>query len=197
MVSTQQYPSRPRETAREEFEQHVQRCYQTIYRHAYRLLRDKGDAEEVTQDAFLRAWKHYDSFDGVRRFENWMLRIVTNLVIDRRRRRHHPTCSLDATVTMNADGDQCKWEPEDSTSDPEEIILHNDVHPAIRRALGDLSSTFRNVLVMADVQDYSYSEIAEAMHCPIGTVRSRLRRARMQMRRNLEVRGFSPSALLN
>jgi RNA polymerase sigma-70 factor, ECF subfamily len=194
MVST--FPA-VRESARSEFERHVARSYRTIYRHAFRLLRDKSDAEEVTQDAFLRAWKHYDSFDGVRRFENWMLRIVTNLVIDRRRRQRHPTCSLDAAITMNSDGDQCRWEPEAAHTDPEEVVLENVVHPALQDALGSLSTTFRSVLVMADVQDYTYSEIAHALHCPIGTVRSRLRRARMQMRRSLESCGFEPSDTVN
>jgi RNA polymerase sigma-70 factor, ECF subfamily len=186
-----------RESVRAEFERHVARSYRTIYRHAFRLLRDKGDAEEVTQDAFLRAWKHYDSFDGVRRFENWMLRIVTNLVIDRRRRHRHTTCSLDAAITMNSDGDQCKWEAEAPHADPEEIVLEQVVHPALEHALSELSSTFRNVLLMADVQDYTYSEIARALRCPIGTVRSRLRRARMQMRRSLESRGYEHADTMN
>ena len=185
------------EDGRKQFERHVARAYPTIYRHAYRLLRNKSDAEEVTQDAFLRAWKHFDSFDGVRRFENWMLRIVTNLIIDRRRRRRFLTCSLDADITLNDSGDAGRWDPPDPNSDPAREVLDHTIDPAIERALGELSTTFRNVLVMADVEDCSYSEIAEVMNCPIGTVRSRLRRARLQMRRKLEAHGFTPASVIH
>lgn len=196
MMDSMYSPPQTVTDGRAEFERHVARSYPTIYRHAYRLLRDKGEAEDVTQDAFLRAWKHFNSFDGARRFENWMLRIVTNLVIDRRRRHRHGVCSLDAAIVMNEDGDEGRWDPPDPAADPAREVLDQMIDPAVECALSGLSTPFRSVLVMADVQEYSYREIADAMHCPIGTVRSRLRRARMQMRRNLEAQGFSAATVV-
>lgn len=183
--------------AQAEFERHVKRAYPLIYRHAYRLLRDRSDAEEVTQDAFVRAWKHFSSYDGERRFENWVLRIVTNLVIDRKRRHPHPTCSLDASVFISEEGAETRWDPPDPDAGPARQVLDRTIDPAIVSALGELSTTFRKVLLMAEVQEYSYREIADAMRCPVGTVRSRLRRARMQMRRSLEARGFSPASIIH
>jgi RNA polymerase sigma-70 factor (ECF subfamily) len=138
-----------------EFERHVKRAYPVIYRHAYRLLRDRCDAEEVTQDAFVRAWRHFGSYDGERKFENWMLRIVTNLVIDRKRRRHHASCSLDAAISINEEGDEGHFDPPDFASDPARQVLDNSIDPRMACALGELSNTFRKVIVMADVQEYS------------------------------------------
>jgi RNA polymerase sigma-70 factor (ECF subfamily) len=162
--------------------------YQTLaYNVAYRTLGHPEDAADATQDAFLSAFRAIRDFRGGS-FRGWLLRIVVNACYDARRRgRRRPATSMDAIVEELGDA---PWADEHA-ADPEEVVLTRELREAIERALDRLPDDQRIALVLVDVQSLSYDEAAEAMECPIGTIRSRLARARARLRDLLDESGNS------
>jgi RNA polymerase sigma-70 factor (ECF subfamily) len=158
---------------------HLVERYQTLaYNVAYRTLGHAEDAADATQDAFLSAFRAIGDFRGGS-FRGWLLRIVVNACYDARRRgQRRPATSMDAIVEELGDA---PWADE-REPDPESVVLTHEVREAIERALDRLPDDQRVALVLVDVQGLSYDEAAEAMECPIGTIRSRLARARVRVR---------------
>jgi RNA polymerase sigma-70 factor (ECF subfamily) len=156
-----------------------------VFRQALRMTRNPEDAEDLTQETFLRA---YQSCHRLRRDTNlraWLSRILLNTYINRYRRgKREP-------VTVN--WDEIAWqaeaggldEPEQPAERPEEVVLSDVLDGTLQEALNALPDQFRDVLLKASVGDLSYDEIAGEMDIPIGTVRSRLFRARRLLRRRL------------
>jgi RNA polymerase sigma-70 factor, ECF subfamily len=176
-----------RTDSQREFEALYLRSNRRAYNLAYRLLGNATEAEDVTQDAYVRAWRHFGQYDRSRPFEGWLFRIVTNLVVDRRRRQKRvPILSLDAPLDTDSDGTALTLDIPDSTSDPQAILLRDLFSEPLQNALDALPPDYRAAVLLADVEDRSYDEIAGIMRCPIGTVRSRIHRARQMLRRNLE-----------
>src|SRR5579884_3747425 len=173
-----------------EFEALMRRNYSRAYSVAYRMMGNASDAEDLTQEAFVRVWSAFDRYDRSRPFEGWLFRILTNLAIDRwRRSAGAPACSLDAETSGNTShhgrvassngGNRhtsliaCLADERTSVL-PEPAYFRAEAGRSVRRALSALSRDYRTVIVLADVQGYSYEEIAQRVGCPVGTVRSRL-----------------------
>jgi RNA polymerase sigma-70 factor (ECF subfamily) len=171
------------ERLQREFDELVYRYYQQAYNIAYRLTGNAADAEDLVQEAFLRAYRFFDRYDRSMPFMNWFNRILTNLYIDEYRRRGRlRTVSIDE-VYSNEDGDEgTTMDIPDSAPDPLERALSNEYREAIHEALQHLSPEFRVAVVLADMEGYSYEEIAETTKTSLGTVRSRIHRGRKQLR---------------
>jgi len=148
---------------------------------AYRIVGDAASASDATQDAFISAYKHLGSFRGGS-FKAWVLRIVTNTCYDElRRRKRRPTTPLEP---LNDDQEEIEspiW-LKDPGETPEERAERSDLHEAIQHCLNDLSDDFRTVVVLVDVQGMDYEEAATVTHSPLGTIKSRLARAREKLR---------------
>lgn len=180
-----------------EFERLFLRSHKRAYNMAYRMLGNAGEAEDVTQDAFVRAWHSFHQYDRSRPFEGWLYRIVANLVIDKRRRqRRVPIYSLDAPVSegTDAEGAPLTHELADHSAEPESILMTDALDEPLQRALEALPQDYRVAVLLADVEEKSYQEIADTMDCAIGTVRSRIHRGRLMLRRSLEGSGFRVAA---
>ena len=172
-----------------EFESLFLRSHRRAYNLAYRMLGNAGEAEDITQDAYVRAWHSFHQYDRGRPFEGWLFRIVSNLVIDRRRRQKRvPMYSLDAPVFQDADADgpSLSFEFADPASNPETMLLTHEFAEPLQKALDALPTDYRVAVLLADVEEKSYQEIADTMECAIGTVRSRIHRGRLMLRRTLE-----------
>src|SRR5689334_22213445 len=170
-----------------EFEQLYQRSRRRAYNLAYRLTGNVTDAEDVTQDAYVRAWHNFDSYDASRSFEGWLFRIITNRVIDlRRRQKRVPMYSLDTPIQGDEDGQPLSHEFADPAGDPEEIVIGPIMDERLQTALSALPADYRSAILLCDVEQRSYQEIADTMHCAIGTVRSRIHRARVMLRKHME-----------
>ena len=170
-----------------EFERLFQRSQRRAYNLAYRLTGNATDAEDVTQDAYVRAWHNFDSYDATRSFEGWLFRIITNRVIDmRRRQKRVPMYSLDTPVQGDEDGQPLAHEFAAPDSNPEQIVLSPIMDERLQEALAALPEDYRRAILLCDVDQRSYQEIADAMHCAIGTVRSRIHRARVMLRKFME-----------
>jgi RNA polymerase sigma-70 factor (ECF subfamily) len=134
------------------------------------LLHDREDARDACQEAFLRAYRALHTFDGQAQFNTWLHRILVNLCIDRLRRPHHGVVALDDVDDFLASDDDPARHAEDA-----------ELGGRIGAALDQLSDVHRTTLVLRELQGFSYQEIADAMHCSLGTVMSRLFHARRRM----------------
>lgn len=178
-----------------EFEQLFQRSQRRAYNLAYRLTGNVTDAEDVTQDAYVRAWHNFDSYDSSRSFEGWLFRIITNRVIDlRRRQKRVPMYSLDTPIQGDEDGQLLSHEFAAPDTNPEDIVIGPIMEERLQAALAALPADYREAILLCDVEQRSYQEIADIMHCAIGTVRSRIHRARVMLRKFLEKGSVSKRA---
>jgi RNA polymerase sigma-70 factor (ECF subfamily) len=164
---------------RKEFERQAMVHLDALYGAAYRLTRNARDAEDLVQDALLRAYRFWDSFQQDSNCKAWLLRIVTNTFINEYQRKKRSREVLDAASAEQdaTDGVLVQAEANDKLS-PEQALLMNSVSDDVQRALGSLPDDFRTAVILCDMQGLSYKEIAEIMECPVGTVMSRLFRGR-------------------
>jgi RNA polymerase sigma-70 factor (ECF subfamily) len=177
----------------------MRRSYNRAYSAAYRMMGNASDAEDLTQEAYVRVWAAFERYDRSRSFEGWLFRILTNLAIDRWRRLAGVTaCSLDAETTSNANTPRGRLSSGNTRQSsllscladdrpsviPEQAYFRAENGRRVRRALSALPPDYRKVILLADVQGYSYEEIAQRVDCPVGTVRSRLHRGRQLLRQN-------------
>jgi len=166
------------------FEELLQRHLRTIYRVAFRLTGNHDDAEDLAQEALVEAFRAFDRYQPGTYFDRWLYRIMTRTHIDRvRRRRRRPEVSLDAPV--GPEGDPLVTLMGDSRDDPQHLTELTDLDGTIQAALDGLPDEFQTAVVLADIEGLSYDEVAAAVGCPVGTVRSRLHRAREMLRNAL------------
>ena len=169
---------------RKEFDTLVERCHRQAYNIAYRLTGNHADAEDLTQESFLRAYRFFDRYNREMPFENWLYRIMSRVFIDELRKRPKlKTHSLDQPLTAGDSGDaDILLEIPDLESNPEQKMLSESLEEHLQCALNALPEEFRVAVILADIEGLSYEEIAETMNCSLGTVRSRLHRGRKLLR---------------
>ena len=166
------------------YEAIVQRYARHVYNVAYRMTGNEADARDLSQEAFLRVYRALRRVAPDAPLESWLYRIVSNLHIDLLRKRPRGRVeSLDAPVET-ARGEFLREMP-DPASSPEAIIEREQLDATIQRVLGTLSEDLRMVVVLSDVEGYSYEEIAMSLRVPLGTVKSRLHRARQILQQRL------------
>lgn len=159
----------------EAFGELVSRYERPLFNVALRMLRDREEARDATQNAFVKAWQHLDQFDRNRRFFSWLYRIAVNESLNRatRRRKAEP---LDENLV-------------DRTGSPAEKAERSEQALLVERAVEQLSDAYREVIVLRHWLDLSYDEIAEALHVPAKTVKSRLFSARTRLGEILSTMG--------
>ena len=154
-----------------------------LYRTALRLTHDRAEADDLVQETWLRALQHFDQFDPGSNCRAWLVTILRNAFLNRLRRQGRERLESDMTGER---GDSAPFE--DSAierSTPEEEFFQTVFHGDVERALKRLSPAFQQVIVLADLEGFTYKEIAQVLNCPIGTVMSRLSRARQLLRTEL------------
>lgn len=169
----------------ERFDEIVRRYGRHVFNLAYRMTGNDADAQDLTQEAFLRVFRSLDRIRPGVPLEGWLYRIVTNLFIDSlRRRRRVRVESLDQPATTRAGGELERAVP-DPTGDPEALVVDPVVDGHVQQALGELSPELRAVVLLADLEGFAYEEVAQILGVPLGTVKSRLHRARRFLRDRL------------
>jgi len=160
--------------------------YQNLaYNHAYSLMGDPASAEDVTQESFVKAFQGLNSFRGGS-FRSWLLRIVTNCAYDiLRRSQRHPSQPLFPEDDNGEELDSAPWLADPSAS-VQDAVEQAELSEEIRGLMEQLPEAYRNVLTLVDVYQFDYLEAAQTLRVPIGTVKSRLARARMQMKEMLK-----------
>jgi RNA polymerase sigma-70 factor, ECF subfamily len=170
------------------FNELAKTSYRKVFNMAYRLAGNRTDAEDLTQEAFYRAYRSFDDYEGDRPFENWIFRIVTRLFLDllRTRRRRVKAVSYDSPVSREAGDDRLFFDIPDTSQDPEEKALGYSFSEDVQRTLNSLSPEQRMLITLADIEEIPYKEIADLMGKPVGTIRSRLHRTHKILRQRLE-----------
>lgn len=162
------------------FNQLILHYQSLVYNVAYRVMGDEVLAEDATQEAFLKAYQRVHQYRGGS-FKAWLLRIVTNTCYDAlRARRRRPTVSLEKD-DEEEDADYNSWLV-DRSEHPDSFVMRQELAEVIQEAIGRLPPDQRTALILADIEGLDYQEIADAMGIALGTVKSRLSRARAKMR---------------
>ena len=166
------------------FEQLVKRYDRNIFRIAQHITQNREDAEDVTQDAFLKAYENLEQFQGNSKFYTWLVRIAVNeSLMKLRRRRTDRTVSLDEDI--KTEEDTMPREVADWSPNPEQLYKQGELKEILRKTIQGLPASFRTVFVLRDVEGLSTEETAEALNLSIPAVKSRLLRARLQLRERL------------
>jgi RNA polymerase sigma-70 factor (ECF subfamily) len=155
---------------------------------AYRLSGSRSDAEDLTQEAFYRAYRSFRDFEGDRPFENWIFRIVTRLFLDllRNRRRRVKAVSYDAPLQRDGGDENLYFETADNKPNAEQAMMNVSLSEEMQIALESLTPEQRTLVILADVENVPYKDIAEMLGKPVGTIRSRLHRTHKLIRHRLE-----------
>lgn len=179
----------------ESFNRLVLAYQDALYNISLRILGDEDKAADATQDAFISAYRNINSFRGGS-FRAWLFRTVTNACYDElRRQKRRPSVPLEPT---SAEDDEEMESPRwlaDTSMTPEQKAEADELEHAIQHCLNALPTDFRTVVVLCDIQGMDYSEIADSVRVPLGTIKSRLARARLRMRECLQAfRELLPAA---
>ena len=160
----------------------------SVFNVALRIMGDDEMAADASQEAFISAFKGITSFRGGS-FKGWLMRIVTNACYDElRRKKRRPTTPLEPETDDGEEMDSPRWLADPGMT-PDQQAEADEVEHAIQHCLDNLPIDFKMVVVMADVQGLDYAEVATAVRAPLGTVKSRLARARLRLRECLQ--GFA------
>lgn len=175
----------------EAFNQLVRTYEGRVYNLCYRMLGDADAAADVTQDTFISAYRNLNRFRGGL-FRSWLFRIATNACYDAlRARKRRPSVSLNAT--SDVEDDAPAFDIADSAESPDDFALRRELSAAIQRGIEQLPEDQRIVVILSDVQGLAYEEIAEVTNTNLGTVKSRLSRARARLRDILRAGELLPS----
>jgi RNA polymerase sigma-70 factor, ECF subfamily len=139
-----------------------------------------ADAQDAAQEAFLRAFTKLHTYNGTSAFYTWLYRIAVNAAISQHRRRHLPPAGEPTLSTFRV-------EPADDAESLDERLMRQERATSVQQALASLTDEHRTIIVLREVEDCDYDEIAHILNVPVGTVRSRLHRARMVLREKLQV----------
>lgn len=147
----------------------------------YNLAPDWQDRGDLAQEVWIRVYKKIKSLQDPTKFKGWLSRIATNLFYDQlRKRKRYPT-SLSLDASMVTEEDELKWEVASDLPSPEENLTTTEFYEQLKQAIADLPDTFRTTIVLREIQGLSYEEIADITQVSLGTVKSRIARARNRL----------------
>lgn len=167
------------------FNEIVLRYKSKVYNYIFRMVHNALDAEDLTQETFVRAYLSIRSFQSRASLNTWLFRIATNLCIDYSRKAKKTPWQVSLSQEDTEEGGDQEYDLPDSAFDPQNALLNKELGRRLEDAIAALPDKLRTVLLLFDVEGLSYDEIAEIVGCPLGTVKSRLFNARSAVRQRL------------
>jgi len=168
----------------EAFETLISNYDKKAYNIAYRMMGNEEDAKDMAQEAMLRVYRSIKEFKEQSSFSTWLYRIVTNVCLDElRKKKKQNSVSLDSTI--ETDDGEMRLEVCSDRETPENAYERLEQRELIAEAIKQLSEEYRSVIILRDVQGFSYEEIAYMLNCSLGTIKSRINRARNTLRNKL------------
>ena len=163
------------------FEQLIAKHQKKAFNIAYRMLGNLEDANDVTQEALVKAYKGIKKFKGKSSFSTWLYAIVNNACIDFIRKNRKANIIYLDREYETGEG-TCKIQLGSNENTPEQLFEKKEVQRLVRESIGELGYDYRRIIVLRDVEGFSYKEIAQILDCPEGTVKSRISRARSSLK---------------
>jgi RNA polymerase sigma-70 factor, ECF subfamily len=162
----------------------LSRYERPIFSLVYRMVRDRTLAEDLAQEAFIRAFNAISSYNASYKFSSWIFKIANNHTIDHLRKKQLDTISIDGSphATSAQDQEKTRLIVEAKDESPEEYVEHRELGSQIERAIGELRPEYRTAILLRHVEGYAYDEISEIMDLPLGTVKTYLHRARSELK---------------
>ncbi len=155
------------------------------YNIAYRVMGNEEDAKDMAQEAMIRVFRALRDFKGQSAFSTWLYRIVMNVCLDElRKRKNERYVPLESTI--QTDSGEIHMEICSDMETPEVVYERIEQGELIKKAINELSDDYKSVIVLRDIQGFSYEEISEVLRCSLGTVKSRINRARTMLRNRLK-----------
>jgi len=168
-----------------DFERDAMQFAPQLYSAALRMTRNPADAEDVVQETYLKAYRAYGTFEAGTNLKAWLYRILTNTYINKYRKQQRRPSEVELGELQDLYLFKRLGEPSGSSMSAEETVLDEIVDVDVKQALESLPEHFRMPVLLADVEGFSYKEIAEILDIPIGTVMSRLHRGRKALQKKL------------
>ncbi len=162
----------------DEFEAVAMPFVDSLYNTALRMTRNAEDAEDLVQEAYLKAYKYYDKFQPGTNFKAWLFKILKNTFINSYRKKQRIPPQSDFAEIEDAFENQVRDDVAPAVKSPEQELLEGVLDEDVQRAIDELPEDYRMAIVLADLEGFSYKEIAEILEVPLGTVMSRLYRGR-------------------
>jgi RNA polymerase sigma-70 factor (ECF subfamily) len=179
------FDERRNDLTRKEFEQLALRHLDPLYAMAMRLTRNQRDAEDLVQDSLLRAYRFFDRFERGTNIKAWLFKILTNTFINRYRRSSKERSLVEGPEHEAVQEHVISRATAEAAADPERWYFDRVLSEDVLRAVDALPIDFRMVVILADLQEFSYREIADVLDVPVGTVMSRLFRGRRLLQKAL------------
>ncbi len=179
------FDPRQNDDTRREFEQLALEHVDPLFSAALRLTRNERDAEDLVQDTFLRAYRFFDKFERGTNIKAWLFKILTNTFINRYRRKVKERAVVEGSERETVHDRFMSRDATDFAANPEQYLFDRLLSDEGLRSIDELPVDFRRVVILADLQEFSYKEIAEILECPVGTVMSRLYRGRKLLQKSL------------
>lgn len=167
------------------FEELIKGYKKSAYNIALRVMRNVEDAEDASQEALIKIFKNISSFNMESTFKVWMYRVVVNTCIDFKRRKNVNTLSIDETIDLGS-GREIQREIPDESNNPDALIERNYSTQLVNDAINMLEDDFKTIIILRDIKGFTYDEISQILSCNLGTVKSRLSRARKRLKELLE-----------
>ncbi|HKB69357.1 MAG TPA: sigma-70 family RNA polymerase sigma factor [Thermoanaerobaculia bacterium] len=176
---------KPSETTAWDFDSQTMPYVDSLYNTAYRMTGNSQDAEDLVQETFFKAYKYYDKFEEGTNLKAWLFKILKNTFINNYRKKKLEPRSVEFSDIEDSFEKIVRHDPDEQPLDPESQYLANTMDEGVKKALEALPPDYRMVVILADLEDFSYKEIAEILECPVGTVMSRLYRGRKLLEKAL------------
>ena len=169
------------------FRELLSRYERPVFSLIYRMVRDRALAEDLSQEAFVRAFNAIGSYKTSYKFSNWIFKIANNHTIDHLRKRKLDTVSIDGSphASTAEEASQSRLVVESTDENPLQYVENKELGSQIEEAIGGLREEYRTVILLRHVEGYAYDEIAEIMDLPLGTVKTYLHRARNELKMRL------------
>lgn len=163
----------------------VEKYQNQVINIAYSMLSDREDACDAAQEVFVKIYRNIAGFKGKSSLSTWIYRIISNVCNDILRKRQKSTNVISISTALQEDEENKDMEITDTSPTPEEHLELSEQQRMVRAAIGELSVEYKEIITLCDIEQLSYEEISQVLKCPVGTVKSRLNRARNSLKKKL------------
>lgn len=182
MADEQQLVENAKSGSIEAYEELVLLYSKKIYNYCYGMTSSKENAEDLTQDVFIKVYKHISKFKKESQFSTWIYKIAHNACMDFFRKNKTSTASL---IWINSEGEEEISEIPSEEKSLDEIVIAAEQREMVREAIGRLKPEYKSVVILRELRDMSYDEISKVLNMPLGTVKSYISRARAELKAEL------------